>query len=49
MNLELELMNAQKGRDENMEKLREFEQKCSQLEQNEKKCRFFFLFSHSAR
>ncbi|KAK7377083.1 hypothetical protein VNO80_02503 [Phaseolus coccineus] len=37
MTLELELMNAQKGRDENMEKLRELEQKCSQLEQNEKK------------
>ncbi|CAJ1972908.1 unnamed protein product [Sphenostylis stenocarpa] len=36
-NLELGLMNAQKGRDENMEKLREFEQKCSLLEQNEKK------------
>ncbi|XP_027940819.1 myosin-15-like isoform X1 [Vigna unguiculata] len=35
--LELELMNAQKGRDETMEKLREFEHKCSQLEQNEKK------------
>ncbi|WVY91374.1 hypothetical protein V8G54_036888 [Vigna mungo] len=34
--LELELMDAQKGRDETMEKLREFEQKCSQLEQNEK-------------
>eukprot|EP00256_Glycine_max_P057305 XP_014625115.1 myosin-15 [Glycine max] len=35
--LELELMNAQKGRDETMEKLRESEQKCSQLEQNEKR------------
>jgi len=37
-------MNAQKGRDETMEKLREFEHKCSQLEQNEKKCLFFSLF-----
>ncbi|KOM48843.1 hypothetical protein LR48_Vigan07g254700 [Vigna angularis] len=35
--LELELMNAQKSRDETMEKLREFEQKCSQLEQNEER------------
>ncbi|KAL2583804.1 hypothetical protein AAZV13_14G093300 [Glycine max] len=35
--LELELMNAQKGRDETMEKLRESEQKCSQLEQNVKR------------
>ncbi|XP_068476001.1 myosin-15-like isoform X2 [Phaseolus vulgaris] len=37
MTLELELVNAQKGRDANMEKLRELEEKCSQLEQNEKK------------
>ncbi|MED6156822.1 hypothetical protein PIB30_017982 [Stylosanthes scabra] len=35
-NLELELMNAQKGRNEMVEKLREFEQKCSQLEQSVK-------------
>ncbi|TKY58001.1 Myosin-15 protein [Spatholobus suberectus] len=35
--LEIELMNAQKGRDETIEKLREFEQKCSQLEQNVKR------------
>ncbi|XP_061370136.1 myosin-15-like, partial [Gastrolobium bilobum] len=34
--LELQLMNAQKGRDETIEKLRELEQKCSQLEQNVK-------------
>ncbi|XP_057427929.1 myosin-15 isoform X1 [Lotus japonicus] len=34
--LEVELINAQKGRDETIEKLREFEQKCSQLEQNVK-------------
>lgn len=51
MTLELELVNAQKGRDANMEKLRELEEKCSQLEQNEKKCIFFFFswFSHCAR
>ncbi|KAK7383370.1 hypothetical protein VNO78_29047 [Psophocarpus tetragonolobus] len=35
--LELELMNAQKGQDETMEKLREYEQKCSQLEQTVKR------------
>ncbi|KAL2317939.1 hypothetical protein Fmac_031815 [Flemingia macrophylla] len=35
--LELKHTNAQKDRDENIEKLREFEQKCSQLEQNVKR------------
>lgn len=39
--LEVELINAQKGRDETIEKLREFEQKCSQLEQNVKRCVLF--------
>ncbi|CAL0322684.1 unnamed protein product [Lupinus luteus] len=34
--LELELMNSQKSCNENVEKLREFEQKCSQLERNVK-------------
>ncbi|GAU47951.1 hypothetical protein TSUD_06850 [Trifolium subterraneum] len=34
--LELEYINAQKGQDETIEKLRGFEQKCSQLEQNVK-------------
>ncbi|KAK2452762.1 hypothetical protein P8452_00475 [Trifolium repens] len=34
--LELEYVNAQKGQDETIEKLRGFEQKCSQLEQNVK-------------
>ncbi|KAI5393544.1 hypothetical protein KIW84_060605 [Lathyrus oleraceus] len=34
--LEAEHINAQKGQDKTIEKLREFEQKCSQLEQNVK-------------
>ncbi|KAK7310692.1 hypothetical protein RJT34_08353 [Clitoria ternatea] len=38
--LGLELMNAKKGQDETTEKLRESEQKCSQLEQNVKRCTF---------
>jgi hypothetical protein len=43
--LELEYINAQKGQDETIEKLRGFEQKCSQLEQNVKRCLFCFLLS----
>jgi len=42
--LELEHINVQKGQDETIEKLREFEQKCSQLEQNVKRCLFGSLF-----
>ena len=44
--LELELVNARKDHDKTIQKIREFEHKCSELGQNVKRCLFFcFHFS----
>jgi len=48
MALELELVSARKDQDKTIQKMREFENKCSQLGQDVKRCLFCFHFSYFA-
>lgn len=42
--LEIELLKAQKDSNDTIDKLREFEERCSQLQQSVKRYFFFILF-----
>lgn len=41
--LEIELLKAQKDSNDTIEKLREFEEKCSQFQQNVKRYSLFYI------